>query len=527
MRSSFAIISVLLLAPATVSLRTQSQTESNTARPNVIYIMADDSGYSDYGAFGSPDIKTPNIDTLAREGIKLTDFYANGMLCSATRAGLISGRYQQRYGIEGALPSTDTSPGLIVEGRSLPQLMKNAGYATALLGKWHLGMVPEHRPRAHGFDYFFGFLGSHEDMYHHNRGEMQPDLWEDDASIYPALDGQYMTDLISEHGVQFIEQSAVARRPFFLEMAYNAPHWPYQPPNRPSPPPGTGAQQRPEQDNTATRADYAAMVEQIDIGVGQILRTLDRLGLAQNTLVIYTNDHGGEWLSDSTPLFHRKWTIWEGGIRVPLIVRWPGHIQPGRVSDQVGITMDLSASMLTAVGAPVPLQYEGINLLPILEGRAPEAERTLFWRMTPRQQKAVRQGDWKLMVDGDHEMLFDLRTDMAERHDLARVHPEIVRQLRPLIAKWEADVDAEVATNAAKGGPGTGRGGVGGPGGGRGAAPAGGGAPAPTGRAGAGAVSQVSPLSPTMTLDGFDPNDRFFDQFFVIDPVTGAVHPID
>lgn len=185
----------------------------------------------------------------------------------------------------------------------------------------------------------------------------------------------------------------------------------------------------------------------MDQGVGEILRTLDRLGLAKNTLVIFTNDNGGEWLSDNGPLFHRKWTLWEGGIRVPTILRWPGRLPAGRVSDQVGITMDLSRSILAATGAPLPpdLSLDGIDLLPILEGRAPELERTLFWRTSAgnRTQRAVRSGDWKVIVDANHIMLFDLRTDIAERNDLAGHRQEIARRLRPLLADWEREVNEE------------------------------------------------------------------------------------
>jgi arylsulfatase A-like enzyme len=191
------------------------------------------------------------------------------------------------------------------------------------------------------------------------------------------------------------------------------------------------------------------MLERADRGVGEILRTLERLGMAQNTLVIFTNDNGGEWLARNEPLFHRKQTLWEGGIRVPTLLRWPGRIPAGRVSDQVGITMDLTASILAATGTPVPdgARLEGMNLLPILEGKAPEVERTLFWRnLTPHAQRAVRRGDWKLLVDGGPngpELLFNLRQDVGERHDMASQRQDIAKALRPLLAAWEADVDAE------------------------------------------------------------------------------------
>ncbi len=212
--------------------------------------------------------------------------------------------------MENALGSEGTF-GLKVTGNSLPQILKNNGYATALVGKWHLGgtVTGDARvggPRAHGFEYFFGLMGSHIDYWHHNRGPDVPDLWENETRIN--LDGRYMTNLIAERSIRFIEQSAAAGRPFFVDVAYNAPHWPYQRPDRPSPAPGTGAHQLPQQDNTATRDDLRAMLESVDQGVGEILKEIERLGLTNNTIVIFTNDNGGEWLMNNGPLFNRKWT---------------------------------------------------------------------------------------------------------------------------------------------------------------------------------------------------------------------------
>jgi arylsulfatase A-like enzyme len=256
-----------------------------------------------------------------------------------------------------------------------------------------------------------------------------------------------MTDLITQRSIQFIEQNA--GRPFFIDVAYNAPHWPYQPPGRPSTARENARHLLPHDEETGTRADYVAMVERVDQGVGEILQTLDRLSLSNNTIVIFTNDNGGEWLSSNAPLFSRKLTVWEGGIRVPALIRWPGRIPAGRVSDQVGITMDLTVSILAATNTPVPAdaRHEGINLFPILEGRAPEAERTLFWRNNSGTQRTVRRGDWKVLVDASHVMVFNLRSDIGERNDLANRRQDIARTLRPLLAQWEREVDAEAAIN--------------------------------------------------------------------------------
>ena len=415
--------------------------------PNVVLIITDDVGYGDIGSYGAPDIKTPNIDRLAKEGVRLTDFYANAPVCTPTRAGLVTGRYQQRVRLERPLGGArDRDQGLKVTGRSLPQLLKTNGYTTALIGKWHLGWKTEYAPNAHGFDYFFGFLGGLIDFYTHTAGDGQADLFENTT---PVQESGYMTDLITARSVRFIEQNA--NRPFFLEVAYNAAHWPFQRPDHYSVAANNAAFQGPADETPATRQDYVAMLERADRGVGDILKTLEARGLAANTLVIFTNDNGGEWLSRNAPLFHRKDTLWEGGIRVPAILRWPGKLPAGKTSSQVGMTMDLTASILSATGTRVPgeARLEGIDLLPSLGGPGPTVERTLFWRNAAspgRLQCAVRRGNWKLLIDGDDLLLFELSKDIGERNDLAMTRPDLVADLRRRILEWEKDVDAEAKT---------------------------------------------------------------------------------
>jgi len=296
----------------------------------------------------------------------------------------------------------------------------------------------------HGFDYFFGFKSGYIDYYRHTDSDGVPDLYENDKPV--KVDG-YMTDLITGHARSFLEKNST--RPFFLEVTYNAAHWPFQVPDQATVAVGNGRFLQPIDDSPPTRQDYVKMVERADQGVGQILQTLDRLGLASNTLVIFTNDNGGEWLSSNAPLFHRKDTLWEGGIRVPALVRWPGHIPPGRISNQVGIFMDLTASILAATNTRVPgdAKLEGMNLLPILAGQSPAVERTLFFRIAvaERQQRAVRQGEWKLLVDGDDILLFNLPRDIGERNDVAKEHPDVARRLELLLIDWQKDVDAEAS----------------------------------------------------------------------------------
>jgi arylsulfatase A-like enzyme len=312
------LITMLAAALLLITSAATGIQQSAPERPNVVLIMTADAGYADTGSYGAPDIRTPNIDSLARDGVKLTDFYANAMSCTPTRAGLISSRYQQRYGVEFVLPApglAGSDGGFPPLTHSLPLLMKKNGYATALVGKWHLGYKHEFSPRVHGFDLFCGYKSVAIDSYTHftarpSEGAQfisaQPDLWEDDALI--EQDG-YMTDLITRRSVEFINQNAT--RPFFIDVAFNAPHSPVQRPDDPAraPAPGSG-----------TRADYAAMMERVDRGVGEILQTLQRRGLEQKTIVIFTNDNGGVGLSHSAPLFHRKFSAWEGGIRVPALI---------------------------------------------------------------------------------------------------------------------------------------------------------------------------------------------------------------
>lgn len=446
MASRIRRAAVVIVLAVSYSSAGAAQPQAAVERPNVVLIITDDVGYGDIGVYGAPDVRTPSIDRLARQGVRLTDFYAAPQ-CTPTRASLITGRYQQRAVLERALSTVGPSleQGLVATGRSLPQLLKNAGYATGLVGKWHLGFKPEFGPNAHGFDYFYGFLAGYIDFYTHTRGiDGAADLYENATAV---TDSGYMTDLITAHARRFIEDNA--RRPFFLEVAYNAAHWPFQPPDHPSHAARNAAFQSPLDSVAATRKDYAAMLERADRGVGELMALLDRLGLARNTLVIFTNDNGGEWLSRNAPFFHRKDTLWEGGIRVPAILRWPGRLPAGKTSAQVGITMDLTMTVLAAAKAPIPAdaRLEGMDLVPLL-ARGTPVERTLFWRIaTPtRQQRAVRQGPWKMLLDGDDYMLFDLRTDLGERHDLAAHHPDIVRRLAGLLVTWEKDVDAEAAT---------------------------------------------------------------------------------
>jgi arylsulfatase A-like enzyme len=312
-------------------------------------------------------------------------------------------------------------------------MLKAKGYATAVFGKWHLGFKPEYSPQRHGFDEYFGVLLGHADYYTYKYFDGTYHLVENEK---PVQAKGYLTDLITERAVGYIDRQG--KKPFFLYVPYNAVHWPFQVPDRP------------DQVLTyankyeGTRKDYAAMVERIDQGVSRMLAALEKHGVADDTLFVFSSDNGGERLSDNAPLFNHKTTLWEGGIRVPCLMRWPARLPKGTVTPQPAITMDLTATFLAAAGAEPPAgrTLDGINLLPLLTGEKPAAERTFCWRVdrTGRRQKAVRHGDWKFMQDDMVEMLFNLKDDVSERRDLAYRHPEVVARLKKLLADWEADL---------------------------------------------------------------------------------------
>jgi arylsulfatase A-like enzyme len=431
-------------------LASSSVLAAEPRRPNFVFVLLDDFGYGDLGCTGAKDIRTRHIDRLASEGVRFTDFYANAPVCTPTRAAFMTGRYQQRVGLEWALGYTaeqfrrdgdrwveepdKLALGLPTSEKTLPQLLKNAGYATAAFGKWHLGFQAEFNPRRRGFDEYFGTLLGHADYYRFNYFDGTHHLYDGEK---PVKTEGYHTDLMTDRAVAFIER--MGHKPFFLYVPYLAVHWPFQPPDRPDPP------LTKENKHDGTRRDYAAMVERIDQGVGRMLAALEKQGVLDDTLFIFSSDNGGERLSNNAPLFNHKATLWEGGIRVPCLMRWPARLPKGKVTSQPAITMDLTATILAAAGVAPPSdrKLDGIDLAPQLTGEQKAAPRTFCWRIqrTGRHQKAVRHGAWKFVQDDVVEMLFDLDHDISERRDLAYQHPDVVRKLKQRLADWEADVD--------------------------------------------------------------------------------------
>jgi arylsulfatase A-like enzyme len=421
-------------------------------RPNIVFIMADDMGYGDVGCYGAPDVRTPNIDKLAAQGVRFTQFYANGPECSPTRAAFLTGRYQHRVGgLECAIGigsvgryddairlASKRDLGLPAKESTISQLLKNAGYRTALFGKWHLGYEPKFLPARHGFDEWFGIIGGNADYFHHVEEDGFHALFHDDK---PAHRGGYVTDLISMDAVQYLRHWD--SRPFFLCVMYTAPHTPIQGPGDIRPEPISRAEW-----NSGGRATYAAMIERMDMGIGAILQALEDRGLAEKTIVVFKSDNGGTKLSNNGPFSGTKGTTMEGGIRVPCIVRWPGRIQPGTVSEQMGITMDLTASFARVAGVQRPKKhsFDGLDILALVEAGQAPLDRILYWRgrRGDRTWKAVRDGALKYVVDidGDKttEHLFDILKDPSEKANLLESRPTEAAVLRALLAGWEKEV---------------------------------------------------------------------------------------
>jgi arylsulfatase A-like enzyme len=427
-------------------------------RPNIVLFLADDLGCGDLGCYGCADINTPNIDNLARQGVRFTQFYANGPECTPTRTALLTGRYQQRVGgLECAIGTGNVGRyddairlrasddlGLPPDASSLPRLLRAAGYATGICGKWHLGYNDRFSPNRHGFDYAFYCLGGGMDYFH----------YVEDVADYPSvlrINGKplqrsgYFTDLVADEAVQFI--AAHRREPFFLYVPFTAPHAPYQGPGdyRPEPLPLDSPLWN---QSKGPPAVYAAMVQRMDEAVGKILAALRGNSPESPTLVILTSDNGPTASARPTAFRGLKGTTFEGGIRVPCIVRWPGVLPENTVTDQVAITMDLTASLAHVVGASAPTgrPFDGVDILTPLAARQPPSPRTMYWRGRRGQNTwwAVRDGDLKFVAhrsgEKKQEYLFDLHEDVGERNDLLGRRKTDAERLQHLLAEWEKDV---------------------------------------------------------------------------------------
>ncbi|HEX5432059.1 MAG TPA: sulfatase-like hydrolase/transferase [Bryobacteraceae bacterium] len=428
----------VLAAPIALALAAGDSRAQN-APPNIVFLLADDLGYADLSCYGRPDYSTPNLDRLASEGMKFLQAYANSAVCSATRTALITGRYQYRLpvGLFEPLPTGNTTVGLPPDHPTLPSLLKKAGYGTTLLGKWHLGNLPKFDPLKSGYDHFWGFHNGAVDYFSHKASlapGAQSDLWDDDAHVDQA---GYMTTLLGDHAVKIIADYAAARRPFLLSVHFNAPHWPWEGP-------GDEAESKRIRNlfdfDGGSQKTYARMVQELDAQAGRVLQALENAGIAGNTIVIFTSDNGGERFADTWPFTGKKTELLEGGLRIPALVRWPGHIPGGTTTQQVAISMDWLPTLLAAAGgAPDPAYPpDGMSLLATLTAQAPPVSRKLFWRYNQKAQHAVRDGDMKYLKIRENTFLFNVVDDPLERANLKNREPDVYRRLIQEFEEWNA-----------------------------------------------------------------------------------------
>ena len=454
MKSFTPATAFLLLA--SISILQPNATE--TARPNIVFILADDLGYGDLACYGRKDIHTPHLDQLAREGVRFTAHYANGPECTPTRTAFLTGRYQQWVGgLECAIGTGNVGRyddairlagrsdlGLPPSEQTISRLLKNSGYATAITGKWHLGYEPKFSPNRHGFDEAFYCIGGGMDYFHYLDTVAGYNLFRNGN---PVRREGYFTDLATEEAIKFIQRNR--NDPFFLYLPYTTPHSPFQGPNdkQENPLPVDPVSPLWNQ-GKAPPAVYIAMIEHMDKCIGRVISTIDELGLGRNTVVIFAGDNGGTASARNDPFSGIKGSTYEGGIRVPAIVRWPGVVPEGVTSSQVCATFDFTASIarIANVKPSETKPFEGMDIIRHAAERRANTPRTVFWRK-PRGTtvwKGVRDKDLKFVAASrngrEEEHLFDLNSDPGEKSDLKLSRSDEFRRLRQLYRTWESTV---------------------------------------------------------------------------------------
>ena len=399
-------------------------------KPNIVLLFADDLGYGEIGCYGRGDIPTPNIDSIASNGIRFTDGYVSCPVCSPTRAGLMTGRYQQRFGHEfnpGPPADLGTDFGLPLTETTIASRLKSEGYTTGIVGKWHLGFEKKYLPLNRGFDEFFGFAGGAH-SYVNSSDSKNPIM----RGNKPVEEKDYLTDALAREAVSFIDRHR--DRPFFLYVPFNAVHAPLQAPPK--------YMDRFSKITDQKRRTFAAMLSAMDDAVGEVLKTLRKNRLEDNTLIIFLSDNGGptpQTTSRNDPLRGFKGQVYEGGVRIPFVMQWSGHIPAGKVLDKPIISLDLAPTILAAAGGKTSgAGFDGVDLMPcIKDGGTPHD--ALYWRFGP--QFAIREGNWKLLkTTGGKLELYDLSTDIGEKTDLAEKNPEKVKALTDRYEEWNAQL---------------------------------------------------------------------------------------
>jgi arylsulfatase A-like enzyme len=433
---------VLIGAAAALSLLPGRLVRAAERRPNFLFLMADDMGWADIGCYGRDDVATPNVDSLARDGMKFQHAYANSPVCSPTRVALVTGRYPHRLRIGLDEPLGSQEIGLEPGTSTLPRQLKNAGYQTSLVGKWHMGMQDEHSPMRHGYDRFWGIRGGGVDYFTHDvrrpnaenpSGGPTRDLWDGDVRVEAT---GYLTDLLGDRAAREISRMSRDPRPFLLSLHFTAPHWPWEAPG------DEGLARKVENAmhyDGGNIATYRRMIESLDKNVGLVLAALQASGRADDTIVVFTSDNGGERFAKTWPFNGMKGEVLEGGIRTPLLVRWPGRIPRGVISEQPVISMDWVPTFLEVAGVEKAKQApaDGISLTPMLLDRR-VVERDLYWRFKANSQAALRRGPWKYLSINGTEYLFDVVADPQERGNLRTQHPERFASLKADWERWNA-----------------------------------------------------------------------------------------
>ena len=438
------------------------------SRPNILVFITDDQGYGDLSCMGATDFRTPNLDRLAADGVRFTSWYSNSPVCSPARASLLTGRYPGNAGVRSILAGHRTATGLPSITPTIADVLKKEGYQTAMFGKWHLGLAEGSRPEAQGFDTWFGFMAGCVDYFSHifywgmNRGgpgnDPTHDLWDEGEESWE-YNGEYFTELMTRKAVEYIREAAQEDAPFFTYVAYNAPHYPMHAPKK-------YMDRFP--DLPWDRQIMAAMLSAVDDGVGAIMDELDRQGVRENTLVVFVSDNGPSretrnWLDGTQDPYYggtagklkgHKFSLYEGGIRVPGIVTWPEKIEGGQVVDDPAAAMDVLPTVLQAAGGnPADYELDGVDLLPWLAEGDAAPERTFFWEMS--QQTAVRRGPWKLVLNGvlvegtepeDDVHLANLEEDLGERENLIDVYPDLTAELKAEAEAWRDGIEVRWET---------------------------------------------------------------------------------
>lgn len=432
-----------VIAAASASTAIFNSSTSASTRPNILFILADDLGWGDLSCYGRPDYRTPNLDRLATQGMRFTNAYSAAPVCTPTRVGFQTGRYPARLPVGLEEPITEKralgdrvkTVGIPHEHPTVSSLIKAQGYDTALVGKWHLGYLPYFGPLRCGFDEFFGIMSGAVDHFTHKTMSAEPDLYEGEVSVERV---GYITDLLTDRAVRYIKRPH--DRPFYLSLHYTSPHWPWEGPGDVA----ISKAIKGSYDGFTAGGSlkiYAEMMRNLDSGIGKVLAALRLTGLEKDTLVIFTSDNGGERFSFNWPFRGAKFEVYEGGVRVPAIVRWPGVTRAGSISDQPVITMDWTATLIAAAGGKPDPKYplDGENVTDVLKSKRSLFDRTFFWRTW--RQGGMRSGKWKYIREEKNEFLYDLSVDEREQADFSASHSQVLAGLRGKFDNWALQME--------------------------------------------------------------------------------------